>query len=40
MTTGRDMLSKSETVTVAAIEGDVSLLVKGGETIAAFHAMV
>lgn len=40
MTTGRDMLSKSETVTVAAIEGGAPLLVEARETIAAFHAMV
>ncbi len=40
MTTGRDMLSKSETVTVAAIEGGVPLLVEARDAIAAFHAMV
>ena len=40
VTTGRDMLSKSETVTVAAIERGAPLLVEARETIAAFHAMV
>ncbi len=40
MTTGRDILSKSETMTIAAIEGGVPLLVEARETIAAFHAMV
>jgi hypothetical protein len=41
MTTGRDTLSKSETVTIAAIESDgVPTLVEARETIAAFHAMI
>ena len=40
MTTGRDTLSKSETVTIAAIEGGVPLLVEAREIIAAFHAMI
>jgi transposase len=40
MTTGRDTLSKSETVTIAAIESGVPTLVDARETIAAFHAMI
>jgi transposase len=40
MTNGRDTLSKSETVTVAAIEQGVPLLVEAREVIAAFHAMI
>jgi transposase len=40
MTIGRDRLSKSETVTVAAIEGGVPLLVEAREIVAAFQAMV
>ena len=40
MTIGRDDLSKSETVTVAAIEGGVPLLVEAREIIAAFQAMI
>lgn len=40
MTIGRDDLSKSETVTVAAIEGGVPLLVEAREVIAAFQAMI
>jgi transposase len=40
MTNGRDRLSKSETVTVAAIEDRVPLLVQAREIIAAFHAMI
>jgi transposase len=40
MTTGRDTLTKSETVTIAAIEGGVPLLVEAREIIAAFHAMI
>ena len=40
MTSGRDDLSKSETVTVAAIEGGVPLLVEAREVIAAFQAMI
>ncbi|MBY5523501.1 ISL3 family transposase [Rhizobium leguminosarum] len=40
MTIGRDDLSKSETVTVAAIEGGVPLLVEAREAIAAFQTMI
>src|SRR6266702_6600999 len=40
MTIGRDGLSKAETVTVAAIEGGVPLLVEAREIIASFQAMV
>jgi transposase len=40
MTTGRDTLSKAETVMVAAIEGGVPALVNARELIAAFHAMI
>src|SRR5438552_927935 len=40
MTIGRDGLSKAETVTVAAIEGGVPLLVEAREIIAAFQAMI
>jgi transposase len=40
MTTGRDTLTKPETVTIAAIEGGVPLLVEAREIIAAFHAMI
>jgi len=40
MTIGRDGLSKAETVTVAAIEGGVPLLVEAREIVAAFQAMV
>ena len=40
MTIGRERLSKSETVTVAAIEGGVPLLVDAREIIAAFQAMI
>ena len=40
MTIGRDNLSKSETVVVAAIEGGVTALVEARETIAEFHALV
>ena len=40
MTTGRDTLSKSETVTIAAIEKNVPLLVEAREVIAAFHTMI
>lgn len=40
MTIGRDDLSKSETVTVAAIEGGVPLLVEAREIIAAFQGMI
>lgn len=40
MTIGRDSLSKSETVTVAAIESGVPPLVEAREMIAAFQAMI
>jgi transposase len=40
MTTGRDALSKAETVTVAAIESGVPRLVDAREIIAKFHAMI
>lgn len=40
MTVGRDTLTKAETVTVAAVEGDVPLLVEAREIIAAFQGMV
>lgn len=40
LTINRDTLSKSETVTVAAIEDQVPLLVEAREIIAAFHAMI
>ncbi|MGY4340320.1 transposase [Bradyrhizobium sp. LM2.9] len=40
MTHGRDTLSRSETVTIAAIEQGVPLLVEAREIIAAFHAMI
>jgi hypothetical protein len=40
MTIGRDDHSKSETVTVAAIESGVPLLVEAWEAIAAFHALI
>ena len=40
MTNGRDVLSKAETVTVAAIEDGVPLLIEAREIIAAFQAMV
>ena len=40
MTFGRDVLTKSETITVAAIEGGVPLLVEAREIIAAFQAMI
>jgi transposase len=39
-TFGRDVLTKSETITVAAIEGGVPLLVEAREFIAAFQAMI
>ena len=39
MTIGRDELSKAESVTIAAIESGVSLLVKAREIIASFQAM-
>jgi len=40
MTIGRDDLSKSETVTIAAIEAGVPLLVEAREIIAAFQTMI
>jgi transposase len=40
MTNGRDTLSKSETVTIAAIEQGVPLLVEAREVITAFHTMI
>jgi transposase len=40
MTTGRDMLSKAETVTVAAIEAGIPALVEARELIANFQAMI
>ena len=40
MTTGRDTLSKSETVTIAAIEDGIPALVESREIIALFHAMI
>jgi transposase len=40
MTIGRDSLSKAETVTVAAIESGVPLLVEAREIIGAFQAMI
>ena len=40
LTVGRDRLSRSETVTVAAVEGGVPLLVEAREIVAAFQAMV
>jgi len=40
MTIGRDQLSKAETVTVAAIESGVEMLVEAREVLAAFQAMI
>jgi hypothetical protein len=40
MTTGRDALSKAETVIVAAIESEVPALVQAREIIDAFHQML
>jgi transposase len=40
LTIGRDDLSKSQTVTVAAIEGGVPQLVEAREVVAAFQAMM
>ena len=40
MTTGRDTLSKSETITIAAIEQSVPLLAEARDMIAAFHVMI
>jgi transposase len=40
MTIGRDRLSKAETVTVAAIESGVELLVEAREIVTDFQAMI
>ena len=40
MTTGRDALSKSESVTIAAIESGVPTLIEARDVISAFHAMI
>ena len=40
MTIGRDLLTKAETVTVAAIEAGVPNLVEAREIIAEFHLMI
>jgi transposase len=40
LTIGRDRLSRSETITVAAVEGGVPLLIEVREFIAAFQAMI
>lgn len=40
MTVGRDVLTKAETVTVAAIEAGVPTLVEAREIIAEFHLMI
>ncbi|MGE3266486.1 transposase, partial [Methylocystis sp.] len=40
MTTGRDTLSKSETITIAAIEDGVPPLIEARAVIAAFHVMI
>ncbi len=40
MTTGRDHLTKAETVTIAAIENGVPALVEAREIVADFHAMI
>ena len=40
MTVGRDTLSKSETVTVAAVEAGVPPLVEAREIIAEFYLMI
>ena len=40
MTTGRDNLTKAETVTIAAIENGVPALVEAREIVADFHAMI
>lgn len=40
MTVGRDLLTKAETVTVAAIEVGVPTLVEAREIIAEFHLMI
>jgi len=40
LTIGREQLSKSETITVAAVEGGVPLLIEAREIIAGFQAMI
>jgi len=40
MTTGRDALSKTETLTIAAIEDGVPALVEARAAVAAFQAMI
>ena len=40
MTIGRDLLTKAETITVAAIEASVPTLVEAHEIIAEFHMMI
>lgn len=40
MTIGRDLLTKAETVTVAAIEAGVPTLFEAREIIAEFHLMI
>ena len=40
MTSGRDGLTKAETVTVAAIENGVPGLIEAREIVADFHAMI
>ncbi|GEM_PF-2195928 len=40
LTTGRDNLTKSEKVTIAAIEGGVPLLIKARDIIADFHRLI
>ena len=40
MTTGRDTLSKSQTMTIAAIEDGVPPLIEARAVIAAFHTMI
>jgi hypothetical protein len=40
MTIGRDLLTKAETVTVAAIEAGVPTLIEAREIIAEFHLMI
>ena len=40
MTVGRDTLSKSETITIAAVEGGVLPLVEARELVANFHTMI
>lgn len=40
MTTGRDSLTKTQTVTIATIESGVPALVEAREIVAAFHIMI